>query len=68
MPPVSFQAKYLPSCVRNTREAFHFELCRYVVQRFPFLIFYAEFGEFIWIVAIAHAKRKPNYWSMRQLD
>lgn len=43
-------------------------LRRYVVQRFPFLIFYAEFSEFIWIVAIAHGKRKPNYWSTRQLD
>lgn len=41
-------------------------LRRYVVQRFPFLIFYAEFDAFIWIVAIAHGKRKPNYWSTRQ--
>jgi toxin ParE1/3/4 len=43
-------------------------LRRYVVQRFPFLIFYAEFDELIWIVAIAHRKRKPNYWKARQLE
>jgi toxin ParE1/3/4 len=41
-------------------------LRRYVMQRFPFLIFYAEFEEYIWIVAIAHAKRKPGYWRRRE--
>lgn len=43
-------------------------LRRYVMQRFPFLIFYAEFEEFIWVVAIAHAKRRPDYWRRRQLE
>jgi toxin ParE1/3/4 len=38
---------------------------RYVVSRFPFLIFYTELDDFIWIVAIAHAKRRPDYWSRR---
>jgi toxin ParE1/3/4 len=38
---------------------------RYVIQRFPFLIFYAEFDSLIWIIAIAHAKRKPDYWKSR---
>lgn len=41
---------------------------RYVLQRFPFLIFYAELETLIWIVAIAHGKRKPNYWMQRQLE
>jgi toxin ParE1/3/4 len=40
-------------------------LRRYVIQRFPFLIFYAELEAFIWIVAIAHGKRKPDYWRQR---
>ena len=40
----------------------------YVIRRFPFKIFYAEFEAFIWIIAIAHAKRKPNYWKKRILD
>ncbi|WP_448266751.1 type II toxin-antitoxin system RelE/ParE family toxin [Nostoc sp. DSM 114159] len=40
-------------------------LRRYVIQHFPYLIFYAEFEEFIWIVAIAHSKRRPDYWRRR---
>ena len=43
-------------------------LRRYVMQRFPFLIFYAELEEFIWIVAIAHGKRRPDYWRRRQIE
>jgi toxin ParE1/3/4 len=43
-------------------------LRRYVIQRFPFLVFYAEFEEFIWIVAIAHGKRRPDYWRRRQIE
>lgn len=43
-------------------------LRRYVMQRFPFLIFYTEFEEYLWVVAIAHAKRKPDYWRSRQPD
>jgi toxin ParE1/3/4 len=43
------------------------ELRRYIVQPFPFLIFYGDFEDFIWIVAIAHAKRRPDYWINRQI-
>ena len=43
-------------------------LRRYVIQQFPFLIFYAELEEFIWVVAIAHGKRRPNYWRRRQVE
>lgn len=43
-------------------------LRRYVMQRFPFLIFYREFEEIIWIVAIAHSNRRPNYWRQRQIE
>jgi toxin ParE1/3/4 len=43
-------------------------LRRYVVQRFPFIVFYAELDKFIWVVAITHGKRRPNYWSTRQLE
>lgn len=43
-------------------------LRRYVIQRFPFLIFYAELEEFIWVVAIAHGKRRPDYWRRRQIE
>lgn len=43
-------------------------LRRYVIQQFPFLIFYAKLEEFIWVVAIAHGKRKPDYWKNRQVE
>ena len=43
-------------------------LRRYVLQRFPFFIFYAELKACIWIVAIAHSKRKPDYWRKRQIE
>lgn len=43
-------------------------LRRYVIQPFPFIIFYAEFEELIWIVAIAHSKRRPDYWRRRQIE
>ncbi len=32
------------------------------VRRFPFRIVYLEQTERIWIVAVAHLSRKPNYW------
>lgn len=43
-------------------------LRRYVIQRFPFLIFYAELEEYIWVVAIIHGKRRPDYWRRRQIE
>lgn len=43
-------------------------LRRYVIQRFPFLLFYTELEEFIWVVAIAHGKRRPGYWRRRQIE
>ena len=43
-------------------------LRRYIIRRFPFIIFYLEFETFIWGVAIAHGKRKPHYWKKRKLE
>ena len=39
---------------------------RYVLKRFPYSIFYMERANDIWIVAVAHAKRRPDYWTRRQ--
>jgi toxin ParE1/3/4 len=50
-------AAYKMSCLR-----------RYVTQRFPFLIFYTELEELIWIMAIAHGKRRPDYWKQREIE
>jgi toxin ParE1/3/4 len=43
-------------------------LRRFVLQRFPFSIFFAELEACIWIVAIAHSKRKPDYWRRRRIE
>ena len=37
------------------------------LRRFPFRIVYLEQPDRIWIVAIAHLSRKPNYW-LERLD
>jgi hypothetical protein len=38
---------------------------QYIVQRFPFSIFYISAPKQVYIVAIAHNKRKPYYWKSR---
>jgi toxin ParE1/3/4 len=43
-------------------------LRRYVTGHFPYLIFYLELEEVIWIVAIAHTKRRPDYWKQREIE
>ena len=41
------------------------QLRKFVIGDFPYLLFYLHLDELIWIVAIAHSKRKPNYWKER---
>ena len=38
-----------------------------VLQQFPFILHYLETEELLWIVAIAHTSKKPNYWINRQV-
>lgn len=38
---------------------------RVSLERFPFTIFYRTRDEEIVIVAVAHQKRRPNYWATR---
>jgi plasmid stabilization system protein ParE len=38
---------------------------KFVLQRFPFNIFYRSDAMEILIVAVAHQKRRPGYWSDR---
>ncbi len=35
---------------------------RYLIKRFPYTVFYLALDVAIWIVAIAHQRRKPGYW------
>ncbi len=41
---------------------------KYFVERFPFIVFYLELTECIWIVAVAHGSRRPGYWRQRQFE
>lgn len=41
---------------------------KYFVDRFPFKVFYMELADRIWIVAIAHASRRPDYWRRRMRE
>lgn len=36
-----------------------------VLPRFPFNVFFIESDESIWVLAIAHQKRRPRYWKKR---
>jgi toxin ParE1/3/4 len=40
-------------------EDYHCREC--IVMKFPYSIYYVEFGNFIWVVAFAHQKREPGY-------
>lgn len=41
---------------------------RYLINRFPFSIFYLLKPDTVWIVAIAHTSRRPYYWKERLVD
>jgi toxin ParE1/3/4 len=41
---------------------------RYLMKRFPYAVVYMETEKHIWIVAVAHLKRKPDYWTGRQFS
>lgn len=43
-------------------------LRRFVVKRFPYSIIYRHEEENIFILAIAHDRRRPGYWKLRQQD
>jgi len=38
---------------------------RCLAHRFPYLIFYLVRREDVWVVAVAHASREPDYWKNR---
>jgi hypothetical protein len=38
------------------------DIRRFLINRFPYGIIYGIDGDFIVIIAIAHLRRKPNYW------
>lgn len=38
---------------------------RHLIKRFPYILVYFIWKDVIWIVAMAHCKRRPNYWRLR---
>ena len=42
-----------------------FDIRKFLLNRFPFHLFYLELPDCIWIVAVTHCSRKPNYWKER---
>jgi len=41
---------------------------RYLLHKFPYKILYSLEREYIYIIAIAHSHRRPNYWIERILN
>lgn len=41
------------------------ETRRVLIHRFPYLLVYTCQHQRIWVVAFAHCRRKPNYWTPR---
>ena len=39
---------------------------RFVMQRFPYIVFYRELAEQIEVIAVAHGARSPGYWLNRK--
>ena len=39
---------------------------RFVLRRFPFNIAYSLFPDHLFIIAIAHQRRRPDYWHRRK--
>lgn len=40
---------------------------RRLVRVFPYALVYRIEGDTIWIIAVAHSSRRPNYWRRRQI-
>ena len=38
---------------------------QFAVRGFPYLVIYRDQGEHLYVVAFAHAKRRPDYWRNR---
>lgn len=38
---------------------------RCLVHRFPFVIYFQELDDVIFVISVAHAKRRPDYWARR---
>jgi plasmid stabilization system protein ParE len=61
----------LDAAIENIAEApkrwlrVHERFRRYVLHRYPFSVVYLERADFIEVIAVAHHRRKPGYWTKR---
>lgn len=39
---------------------------KYVLTRFGYVLYYFEFDAYVWVSAVYHGSRNPNYWRHRQ--
>jgi toxin ParE1/3/4 len=42
----------------------HFQFIR--VKRFPYVVYFRQFDDVIWVIAITHGRRRPGYWKNRK--
>jgi plasmid stabilization system protein ParE len=42
-----------------------FDVRRCLISRFPYCIVYKVIGSVVWVVAVAHTSRRPEYWINR---
>ena len=62
---VAFAAEVPAGGERRGSELDPYETRRFLVKRFPYLVYVARIGDRRQIVAIAHASRRPGYWRDR---
>lgn len=43
-------------------------LRHFVLRKFPFSVVYAVAGDLVYIIAVAHGSREPEYWRPRVQD
>lgn len=53
--------KRYPEIPSNGRRRFRKRL----LGRFPYHVIYQVIGDDVWVLAVAHARRRPNYWKRR---
>ena len=41
---------------------------RLIVRKFPYSIIYEPYGDEVLVLAVAHGKRRPNYWRERATE
>ena len=41
------------------------ELRKLILDRFPFYLIYSVIADTVYVVAVAHERRKPGYWQQR---